>query len=107
MFETRHKLVPQMSVVNEMATTFGNGDLAKGRLQGDPVRLPVFYEPIPPARSFFDDLVQLRLRYAVREAGFDQHFPADTVTSQSFGHGVGQFFAATRGALIDSDDGHG
>ena len=95
-----------MSVINEMAPTFGNGrfGVAKGRLQGDPVRLAVFYGTDSTSSILFDDSFRFSSPPVCRTRGWLRSALPRLIPHPSFCHGVGQFFAAARGASIDSDD---
>src|ERR1044071_2989534 len=105
-FVIGQKLVSQMTMVNEVLLPLGNSDLAKSSLQSNAIRLEILHKPAPPVWFSLDDFAKLRLRNTVSQARFHQHLPTDATTTERLRQCAGEFFAATRCALIDSDDGH-
>src|ERR1051325_5624663 len=105
-FVIGQKLVSQMTMVNQALLPLGNGDLAKSSLQSDAIRLEILHKSAPPVRFSLDNFAKLRLRNTVSQARFHQHLSTDATTTERLRQCAGEFFAATRCALIDGDDGH-
>jgi hypothetical protein len=54
------------------------GQLAKGCLQSEPIRLQVLQKAIPPVEFFLGELVESRFGYSIPKAGLYENFAAYT-----------------------------
>src|SRR4030095_13169070 len=97
------QFVTEVAVVDDLSV---RGNFTDGSLKSNAVGTHVLQQPLPPVRTFFQDLVELRFRNSITPARLQKLRSSHTAVAQNAGNSFRQFLAAARRALINGNDGH-